>query len=95
MLECVDCEKRFHAKMLLRIETGSRDWYCTNCWADAACAVVPFSMVIEQFSASIVSFGFTMNAYSFRRLIMKMYCHLVAHGFVQKVNFETIWTLFF
>ena len=41
MIECTDCEKRFHAKCsnlgaddLLKIETGNSDWYCTNCKAD-------------------------------------------------------------
>ena len=41
VIECTDCEKRFHAKCsnlgaddLLKIETGNSDWYCTNCKAD-------------------------------------------------------------
>ena len=41
VIECIDCEKRFHAKCsnygaenLLKIETGNRDWYCTNCKDD-------------------------------------------------------------
>ena len=41
VIECTDCEKRFHAKCsnlgdddLLKIETGNNDWYCTNCKAD-------------------------------------------------------------
>ena len=48
--ECVDCEKRFHAKCsklgideLIKIENGSSDWYCTNCKADCdlcSCAVL-------------------------------------------------------
>ena len=41
IIECVDCEKRFHAKCsylgideLITIENGIRDWYCANCKAD-------------------------------------------------------------
>ena len=41
LLECEDCEKRFHASCsnlsdneLLRIESGDGAWYCTNCKAD-------------------------------------------------------------
>ena len=41
VIECVDCEKRYHAKCfdlsvdeLIMIENGSNDWYCTNCKAD-------------------------------------------------------------
>ena len=41
VIECTDCEKRFHAKCsnlgaddLFKIETGNSDWYCTNCKAD-------------------------------------------------------------
>ena len=40
-IECVDCEKRYHAKCsdlsvdeLIMIENGSSDWYCTNGKAD-------------------------------------------------------------
>ena len=42
MIECVDCEKRFHAKCssfgideLITIENGSSDWYSTSCKADS------------------------------------------------------------
>ena len=41
LLECEECEKRFHASCsnlsdneLLRIESGDGVWYCTNCKAD-------------------------------------------------------------
>ena len=41
LLECEECEKRFHASCLnlsdnelLRIESGYGAWYCTNCKAD-------------------------------------------------------------
>ena len=41
VIECVDCEKRFHARCsdlsvdeLIMIENGSSDWYCTNCKVD-------------------------------------------------------------
>ena len=41
VVECVDCEKRLHAKCsdlsvdeLVIIENGSSDWYCTTCKAD-------------------------------------------------------------
>ena len=41
VIECVDCEKGYHAKCsdlsveeLIMIENGSNDWYCTNCTAD-------------------------------------------------------------
>ena len=41
LIECVDCEKRFHAKCSnfgieepSTIENGSSDRYCTNCKAD-------------------------------------------------------------
>ena len=41
LLECEECEKRFHASYsnlgdngLLRIESGDGAWYCTNCKAD-------------------------------------------------------------
>ena len=51
MIECTDCEKRFHAKCsnlgaddLLKIETGNSDWYCTNAYT-----VVLFSVFIRQF----------------------------------------------
>ena len=41
VIDCVDCEKRYHAKCsdlsvdeLIMIENGSNDWCCTNCKAD-------------------------------------------------------------
>ena len=41
LLECEECEKRFHASCsklgddeLLRIESGDGAWYCSNCKAD-------------------------------------------------------------
>ena len=41
VVECEDCEKRFHASCaklgnneLLKLESGNGSWYCTNCKAD-------------------------------------------------------------
>ena len=41
VVECEDCEKRFHASCaklgdneLLKLEPGNGSWYCTNCKAD-------------------------------------------------------------
>ena len=41
VVECEDCEKRFHASCakfgkneLLKLESGNESWYCTNCKAD-------------------------------------------------------------
>ena len=36
VVECEDCEKRFHASCakLLKLESGNGSWYCTNCKAN-------------------------------------------------------------
>ena len=46
VIECTDCEKRFHTKCLnlgaddlLKIETGNNDWHCTNCKADCGLCI--------------------------------------------------------
>ena len=71
VIECTDCEKRFHAKCsnseadgLLKIKTDNRDGIAQTARLIAARAVVLFSMFIRQFSAMVARCGFTMNAHS-------------------------------
>ena len=71
VIECTDCEKRFHAKCsnlgagdLLKIETGNDDCIAQTARLIAVCAVVLFSVFIRQFSAMVERCGFTMNAHS-------------------------------
>ena len=71
MIECTDCEKHFHAKCsnlgaddLLKIETGNRDWYCTNCKAGCGLYSGAVRLFIRQFIAMVARCGFTMNVHS-------------------------------
>ena len=76
--ECVDCEKRFHAKCsklgideLIKIENGSSDWYCTNCKADCdlcSCAVLNGHKAVQCDDCEL----WIYNARSNQRTIMKM-----------------------
>ena len=98
VIECTDCEKRFHAKCsnlgavdLLKVEivTG----IAQTARLIAACAVMLFSVFTRQISATVARCGFTMNTHSQQRLNMKMYWNLVVLGFVQNANFSTFRTL--
>ena len=96
MIECTDCEKRFHAKCsnleaddLLKTEIGNSDWYCTNCKADCGMCSGAVLSVHKAIQCDGARCGFTMNAF----ITEAEFENLVVHGFVQNVNVSTFQTL--
>ena len=69
VVECEDCEKRFHvscAKLreneLLKLESGNGSWYCTNCKVDCGLCSSAVLQDHKQFNVTIVRCGFPMDS---------------------------------
>ena len=81
------------AEDLLKIETGNRDWYCTNCKADCglcSSAILNVHRTVQCDSCEM----WIHNECSFiTEVEYENVLKSGVHGFVQNVNFSTFWTL--
>ena len=101
VIECEDCEKRFHASCsklgdneLLKLESGNGSWYCINCKADCgSCsgAVLKDHKAVQCDNYEMwVHNGCSFITESQYETLQKQ----TVPGFAQNVNFSTFPILF-
>ena len=96
VVECEDCEKRFHASCgklgddeLLKLESGNASWYCTNCKADCGLCSGAVLNAHNAVTVTDVRCVFRMDALSLQKLSMELCKIQIIPGFARNVIFST------